>query len=445
MKKLLAIILALMTLTSTACAETLRLYRISPTFDSGSVIFTENHPDVQLVRSEDDYQETKDMVSQMVLREFHNDAFKMSNSIIDFRQIMEKGYCLDLSSNEQICALISRMHPYIAEQVMLDDQILGIPYNISFSYVTVDSGWTEAGYTAQDIPRTYPQLLDFLQEWVQSDQDDYGRITVINTWDESLYGPDNYTAWLVEQFLGTYLLQLQFSGAPVRFNDPELIELLQRTKDIGEALYQKERVPNGKFQLLTSYYGWPQSLDEDVVCFNMSDDQPILIDADFDILSAYAATEHPELAMELLESILANLEERSSAFFYLDAQPVMSAFTASEMPRVIEDIATLEEQLGSETLDIDEKDRLELSLENARIYLDYLAMNEYEISPQQLADYHHHIDQIAIIRSTPFSRNTSMGWNFFQLENRFAQGQMTAAELVHELDRLAQMVAMENQ
>lgn len=435
MKKLLSVLLLLATLCSTALASELRLYRISPKYEPGCVLFAGEHPDVTFQSSGDDYQTTEDMLSQMNLGLFHNDVFKMSGGNIDPRRIMAAGHCLDLSGSEVIAGLVGRMLPQIAAQVTLDGRILGIPYGIDFSYTTVDSGWATAGFTDADIPRTYPELLDFLDQWVREDR---GSVTVCNQWEPSLYGPGSYTAWLTGELLSAYLLERSFAGKPLVFEEAELLPLLARTREIGEALYRHAPQPNGAYELFVPGDGWPLSPDERVVSFRLSDEQPLLIHADFSILSASAATEHPEAAIALLEDVLLNLDEANAAFFYPDAQPVRDSFAVSEAARVARDIEDWQEQLASDALAADERSRLEQSM---AIYEDYLAQleaREYAVSPRQLTSYRQHLDQVAIDRSHALSRNTPAGWEIYQLEQRFAQGELTPEALLQALNRLAQ-------
>ena len=52
------------------------------------------------------------------------------------------------------------MHPAIAQQVMFDGGIYGVPTMISFNFQIVHAAsWEACGSTDADVPQSFPQLL----------------------------------------------------------------------------------------------------------------------------------------------------------------------------------------------------------------------------------------------------------------------------------------------
>ena len=126
MKKLFALILALLTMTSTACAETLRLY-----LTRAPEAFTNAHPEVKIVHQDNErdpgYYTTAEFSGPMMTREFNWDVFPIYVDRADAHLLMKKGYLLDLSDSDIIREAVARMHPAIAEQCMLDGKIYAVP------------------------------------------------------------------------------------------------------------------------------------------------------------------------------------------------------------------------------------------------------------------------------------------------------------------------------
>ena len=100
--------------------------------------FVAEHPDAQLVQDEYIFYETTgDLTSDLLLGAFDADVFSMDNTFIDYRVIMEKGYCLDLSGCAIVQNAMQRLHPSFAQSCMMDGMIYAIPYNFQLNYMTI--------------------------------------------------------------------------------------------------------------------------------------------------------------------------------------------------------------------------------------------------------------------------------------------------------------------
>ena len=126
--------------------------------------FAAEHPNVRLVQDEYTFYETTgDLTSDLLLGAFDADVFSMTNSFIDYRVIMEKGYCLDLSSSAIIQNVMQRLHPSFAQSCMMDGMIYAIPYNFQLNYMTISPATLAlSGIGDVEIPTTFPEFLDFL-------------------------------------------------------------------------------------------------------------------------------------------------------------------------------------------------------------------------------------------------------------------------------------------
>lgn len=247
---LLVIILICFVIALPASADTLKLYRIDDMND-GFRSFQAIHPDVQCSWSEQDYSNINDLNSALLTGEFDSDVYNLNSLLFDCKQIMTKGYCIDLSRSEIIRKEIAKMQPSIVTQVMQDDKIYAIPFDISFSFWAVNAeAWTAAGFTDADVPTSFPEFLDFLSSWVDRIEDDpEPDISINNRWVESLYNENSYTSWLTQILMENYIMQVQYAGQLLRFDNDELITLLNRVKEIGAAIYRSEPATKGKMQL----------------------------------------------------------------------------------------------------------------------------------------------------------------------------------------------------
>ena len=71
-----------------------------------------------------------EFIGKLITREYDYDLFEVSSFTTDYRPIMEKGYCLDLSGSQALQDAVARMHPVIAQEAFLDGKLLGLPMRI---------------------------------------------------------------------------------------------------------------------------------------------------------------------------------------------------------------------------------------------------------------------------------------------------------------------------
>lgn len=105
-----------------------------------------------------------------------------------------------------------------------------------------------------------------------------------------------------------------------------------------------------------------------------------------------------------------------------------------------------EQMLASGTLDEVDRKEIEDDLEKRQQILKELTEDEdakYLVTPSQMARYKE-TAQYAYVPMPGVFSNSEDRSTYYTLRKRYAQGQMTAEELVHELTRIAQMIEMEN-
>ena len=428
-----------------ASADTLHLYRID--YD-GVETFQALHPELQCTWSEQDYHNDYELSSALLTGEFDSDVYNLDSIFFDCKQFMKKGYCVDLSESEIIREEIAKMHPSIAAQVMQDDKIYAIPFFLSFDFRIVDAeGWTAAGFSEADVPTSFPEFLDFLSAWVDRiENNPEPNISINNRWDETLYNEYSYTGWLTNMLMENYIMQLQFAGQPLRFNNDELISLLNRVQEVGAAIYRSEPITKGRMQLFSEVASnrWPDTMDDGIVFLRINDTQPQLIKSYMSMYAIYPGTAHEDLAMALMEHLVTNIPESDSALIYCDAEPVPNPNYESELARVTENIARTEEALQNSDLGLDEIETLELALQSYQKVLEGVESRKYLMSSEQLQNYQSYVDALYFPVPGIFFRGTDEGWTMAQMQDQFAAGLLSAQEFVQKMDHLAEMVEMEN-
>lgn len=417
---------------------TLRLYRISYSeFHEGVRQFEKDHPEIKLEWTDVDYPSTEKLASDLLLREADCDLYHLDTLFIDERPIADKGYLVDLSGSEKIKQEIACMHPFIQKHVIRDGRIIGIPTDITFLFMSIRMDvWEEAGYTEDDIPHTFSEFLDFLDAFAERLADDPGAGFRIQDayWDETLYNEWRYTEWIVELLFREYVKQMLVAEQPVRFTDPELVDLMNRCREVGHKLYLYEPMNQGKsFFVQTASNRWPQKAT--LLSIPIHEGQPNLISCNIGIDSVCSLSEHQDAAIELLEYIVSHPDEENAAYLYSDAEPLLNKDYEESKTHWNKKIADTEYALKNKKLSVEERDELEKQLKRFQDYLVSTEENRYTVSAEQLQQYQSYVPSMYVYHVSKFSNAAGIDWEVKQVLDRFAAGQVSAEDALKELDQ----------
>lgn len=429
-------------------STTLRLYRISSSnFNEGTKQFEKDHPEIKLEWTDVDYPSTEKLASDLLLREADCDLYSLNTTFIDERIIADKGYLVDLSGSEIITQEIARMHPFVQQHVIRDGRVIGIPTGISFKFTSIRMDvWEEAGYTEDDIPHTFPEFLDFLDAFAErlANESGLGFRIKANLWDESLYNEWSHAEWLVEFLFNEYVRQMVAVEQPVRFTDSELVDLMNRCREIGHELYLYEPMNQGEgFFEETASNRWPRKAT--LLSVPIHEGQPDWITCTIQIDSVCSLSQHQDVAIELLEYIVKHIDDDEAVYFYSDAEPLLDKKYEERKTKDNKKIADVEYQLKNEKLSLEERDELEAKL---RLYQEYLAEDEerkYTVSAEQLQQYLSYMPSMYVYHPSKFADSSGVDWEVKQVLKRFVVGQISAEDALKELDQKAWMMEMEDQ
>lgn len=475
MKRLLTLLLALtLLLPSLARAEALSTFFVSLTEEAQTDFFAAN-PGVTLLpaKPEEYIQTTDELNGKLLTGEFTYDVFALHTLYGDPQAVMKKGFCLDLSGSATIREAIDRLWPGIAAQCMQDGRIYAVPTHIQVEPLMANREvWESLGYTIQDVPQSFPALLDFLDQWVIRMETEPEAVDVYSRWDETVYTKNTYARWLVELLLNEYIYQRQYAGESIRFDDPALAELLNHARQTGQTIACVEPVKSESKNpglLDDSVFFEMEDLADWGISLRMNDEQPRLLTGLLDMTAVNAGTDQPELAIAFAESVVTHdpFTVEDAAKLYQDAEPIEEPNYQESLQYTLDLISVVknatenpEKPLGECVVLTDEH------MESYQYWYAYLrgdpdmdAVEEtlarweasvsdesdrWAVSPEALASYKQFAPTLFFPASTAFStRASEAGSSFATLRNRFADGQMDVAQFLSEIDRIAEMVELE--
>lgn len=454
MKKLMAYLLTFTILTSFvgASAETLVTYGGTfPDCNEGLRQFLAENPDTSLYWSDNNYYPASAFVAALLTREFSCDLFYQGTDAADWHTLMAKGYCLDLSGSDTLTAAVRRMHPSIASQAMYDGHLYAIPTGIAFInyYQVCKDTWLNAGYTLDEVPQSFPEFLDFLSAWCDRiEAEPEPDIAVLMGWDEEIYSAASYAAWLAELLVDEAIMQKQFAGEEPAFSQPETVELLDRCAAIGARIYQLEpRSCTATSSLFEAGYcgTWPDR--SSIVFMRLNDGQPKLMRSVVDMWAVNADSANAEKCVELLEkaaTVPNGLESKDDLYIYQDARPRI-------YPDYETDLAywTLQKdytafRLQDEGIDPDTRETLERDLQKYTGAVESTEANKWVVTSDQLRDYQSAADLLYFPPLNVFAKSAK-GFDTLQsLYNQFGYQKITAEQMLQKLDRVAEMMRLED-
>ena len=416
--------------------------------------FAQRHPEVRLDTGDSTYYATTgEMASDMLLGAFDDDVFLLTNSCVDYQLMMEKGYCLDLSGSEVLRNAMEKLHPLFAAQCMVEDKIYAIPHTIQLRYLALSPDALErSGMENAATPSTFPEFLDFLERWIvhlKENPDCDVALAGMAFWgDSSFYDANAYTEVLVNELLENHMMQQSFAGEAISFDEAVLVPLLERCYTLGHELYAYDPGVQTQYSLLKTMQSMANT-DYEPLSLRLDGTQPALIAADVNLYAVYAQTSQPELCMELMEALCLNNWPMYNTYLYQDTEPLLNPDYDSQIAGSRQMIEETQGLLENEALEPGEREELEARLEAQQAVLEKNLGNErlkYLVTAGDLARFRAHVDSLAIQMPGPFHPNDVENANAFkQLKARFSAGQLTAPELVKELNHLAWMIEMEAQ
>lgn len=344
--------------------------------------FRQLHPEVE-VKESYGYLSPEDFAQQMVLQDSTYDIYCTDYTDIDFKNVMEKHYCVDLSGSEIIRAEVQAMVPEVVARVTEGERIYALPSYYEAAapcyYASVLEG---LGLTEADLPTTYDDFLDF--------------VVWFDAYRESLPEPVYlfnhvfvYRA-LVRMITTTQVDNCIRAGEPITVDTPEYRALLERLTALRPVLERcswtgQRGFCDGEwlFEEGASVYG----IDGLLPFFPAiaAGDKPCAEGA-IGVAFINPYSQHQELALELLELEAANRTAYSRVGLYADAnEPVLNEEWTAEAEAMQQQLE--EKQALLATADPEDVRDLQMEVDSIQAYMEGMEVTKYDLTEEQIQAY----------------------------------------------------------
>ena len=452
-------------LTAPLPATVLRIDSSISWGDAGELVrqYAKEHPEVGIVYASTSASTAPDYTQHMQSGEAL-DLYSFYLPGDAFAALRNKGYLAELSGSSDLLAAVSEMFPNLTKQVLVDGHLYALPVEVSTSCWSIDTAVLEdVGLTAEDVPTTYLELLNLIDEWITSYVEEYPEHALMDY-------PYSLTAQLFSQIMLAQIAECEADGRTLTFTDADFIATLNKLDSMREKLqayqdqwsddnnnvyvtYSGNAVIGGSYDtstndipLLTTYASIDIQSSYVGNYENMSVPLMLSIQPNHDgtvigairVMAVNRSSKNVDAAMNLLTYIAVNRSDYQKSLF-------SPAYTENiEDPYYEETKADYENYItelteAMATADDSEKRDYQETIQNLKDALSRLS--PYQYTTENILLYDSQMENVRIIESTVFYGDDNEAST---LVNRYMDGNITVDQFVRELTRIVQMMIMEN-
>ena len=218
-------------LTAPLPATVLRIDSSISWGDAGELVrqYAKEHPEVGIVYASTTAATAPDYTQHMQSGEALDlYAFYLPGDA--FAALRNKGYLAELSGSSDLLAAVSEMFPNLTKQVLVDGHLYALPVEVSTSCWSIDTAVLEdVGLTAEDVPTTYLELLNLIDEWITSYVEDYPEHALMDY-------PYSLSMQLFSQIMLAQIAECEADGRTLTFTDADFIATLNKLDSMREKL-----------------------------------------------------------------------------------------------------------------------------------------------------------------------------------------------------------------
>ena len=358
-----------------------------------------------------------------------------------FADYAGRGYLAEIDS-EALGAWVDGLYPAIRNAVRRDGALLGAPIALSAQSWTVDTTLWEAEGLGE-IPATYAQLLDFIDQWARERAQDAPEVTACDLAAGGVPG----TVWALVQ---GYVLESETAGKKLTFDTPAFREALNAIADRQELLEQQSLSGDWSMPLLACYnQGFGISYNDDhrmkMILPPAVGEGERVMGAQLYVLAISAGSAHAEEARRLIEWFTGNLSD--TARYQMDPslmEPIERETYAERVAQLREELEELKARL-EEARTEEELAALQEEIARHERMLESNEQTRYTLSRESIAIYREAAAHLRIAWDSVLAVEGADESLLSVIESICGDG-LTAGEvdaLVNQLTRVCDMIAGE--
>ncbi len=432
------------------------LIRIMPSMSWGDPTdvqaYAQAHPELRI-----EFSDTISTTAEYISRGMTDptatcDIYALTLSDGVFALLRDKGYLLDLSAHPALTQIVSQMHPRLTAPLTQAGGLWGVPVAVSASMPGYsEEALEKLGLTADDMPRTLMEMLDFIQLWDEEYADLYG-VSLLFGGVKDLYGA------LRDLIFEMQVHHCEREGIALTFDTPAMRALLQRLEELrpvidrihppredyylttfplasGSALFYLDASP------LPPRYNGPAPVP---LMLQLDEESEAWIPVSITALVVNPASNSPDEAMDLIAYLCQAMQEHQKFVLLQEMNdPIEDDFypEALEFAEgwVAEAQAILEAAIAMGSTDLRDFTR---QLRERELELKRVQATRWAFDAQQVAAFRANDDLLFAPTTGLYSDSMLLLRTSSALE-RYLDRQLPLDQLLREFERMLQMMRME--
>ncbi len=429
----------------------IRPYAWGDGMDAAMSVFSARRSDVSVVQ--EDYGDETTLLSAMMNRDSRVDVYIMNLESTTFGALFDRGFLLDLSGDAKLTGAVEEMYPFVQNAVMKDGKLLAVPLGLGGEVLGYDSQIMEKlGITEADLPGSWDQLFSFLDELPD-------RLAGTEFRAFPLYVTrEDVESAMLDQLMNQYTL----ASPDAPLNTPEMRHLLEAIREIrydelgvltvedlqrAEEDGRYEELGGMKKALMTNYcevgvsYYWG---DYDPLKLAMEDGGEMCLPATITVAFVNPYSEHPQEAMEFLETLVENISQSSRYSFNPNLNEPIRYANHEEQKQNLEKLCEIAKQ-NLEKAEEEDREQWEKVLADYEEELKNYDEQNWMLSPRAIAQYRTRADAVKLMKWNYYQAisSTDGGNQIWELRSGYLDGSVSAPELLSFIDKKVQMMRLE--
>lgn len=402
--------------------------------------FRLSHPEIPVQTVTMGYRLTPAMISQLIRgNDTATDIYMVRTFETGYCELLEKGFCYDLTDQEEIYNRVARMPPALSQALMCGGRLLGVPVEMEFdpwamlacSYETLD----ELGIALEEIPTNLLDLLDKAAQWYQDGVLDGVR----------LFNSDDQAFALTWFALNNYAQYASAECKALDYDTPlfrslmekcdRLCALLARQGELSDPYLFASVTPKA---MLFDQDGGQSAFFPITPQAGMPPRYPVYVT----VAVLNPLSQNKEQALVYLRSLIKELPAETRLYFWPEQAGEEERAQYQEQRQIAaEEIARLQGALDGGELDIAGRNEIQLQLADALSWLEELETRQrWEVSPDAVSAYLSIEDGVFVPSSIVSDViDEAMG----DAVRQYAAGEMSSAALVEAIVRKAGLIRLE--
>jgi len=438
--------------------------RVNDSFWSDSVNsayyrFANTHGDVKVVLSRE-YSEVENLIENMMNRDDRVDVYVLATSNSVYEALFNRGYLMELDGNEKVKALADSMYPGLREKLSTNGHLVALPLSTySWAVGINEQALAKLGMSLADVPDNWSDFLDFLAGLE-------GKLTAENGVHllYSGYTDSDVRYELMNMILVDYQYYVNATDPDMGYDTPLVHELLEKLEKIDfTALGCPSDMEEQGFEL--------DAYDEESVLMSSSTgcnignfysqftpvlmrvtkDAPSNLVLDTTVLVINPFTKNADAALAFAGEVVDNLSTQTRYSIIPDLnEPIRGDQNQAVLDELKQELEALRSDY--ESAPADEKQSLELDVQEAEKTVAYAEANNWDVSPRELEWYRAHDDNIIVsiynwlypdTSSDEEEGGISQAAEAEDLMDQYLNGQINLNDMLSGIDRKVQMRRLE--